>query len=64
MKNKIAINPQDYNLSLVQIENFSQEFYGNILEPVRGDELEIEFDTIIAKNQFLEILDKTFKKNP
>jgi hypothetical protein len=62
MKNKIAINPQDYNLSLVQIENFAAEFFAKCLEPVRGDELEIEFDTIIAKNQFLEILDKTFKK--
>lgn len=63
MKNKIVINPQNYILNLIQIENFAQEYYGNCLEPVKGDELEIEFDSIAAKNQFLEMLDKTFKKN-
>lgn len=61
-KCKIIINPLSYTLSLIQVENLSAEYFGQCMEVVKGDELEIEFDSITSKNQFLEILDKTFKK--
>lgn len=61
-KCKIIINPLNYTLSLIQVENLSAEYFGQCMEVVKGDELEIEFDSITSKNQFLEILDKTFKK--
>lgn len=63
MKTLIKINPQEYTLSPIQFECFADEFCGRCMEIVRGDELEIEFDSIAAKNQFLDILNKTFKKN-
>jgi hypothetical protein len=64
IKSKIIINPLNYTLTPIQLECFSAEYFGKCLEAVRGDELEIEFDSVASKNQFIEILDKTFKKKP
>jgi hypothetical protein len=63
LKTKILINPREYILNLIQIENLCSEFYGQILEGAKGDELEIEFESDAGKKQFLQVLTNCFARH-
>ena len=61
-QSELIINPQDYNLTLLQLESISSEYLGKCLDVVFGDELHIEFDNFSNRVKFLEVINYSFRK--
>lgn len=66
MSRILKLNPVDYRLSPVHLDNLASEFVGKLLS-VAGDNeeettMEFEFDTEEHRTTFQKVLDEGFKK--